>query len=82
MEGKLKNRLLELIQARERRENRKIPMTEIAAEIDVSERTVKRWIENSIGKFEAPIIENICRVFDCDLSDLLYIEPVSSETKG
>ena len=75
MDGTLKNRLLELIQERERKLARKITIAEIAAEIDVSERTIKRWVANDVTKFEAPIVERICRKFECDLQDLLYLEP-------
>lgn len=70
----LKNRLLMLIQERERTMNRRIKLKDLAEFVGVTNHTITSWIRNDVRKYEAHIIEGFCDYFDCDLGDLLYFE--------
>ncbi|MBA3868964.1 MAG: helix-turn-helix transcriptional regulator [Chloroflexota bacterium] len=75
----LKNRLLELIQARERMINRRIKLKDLALFVGVTNHTITSWIRNDVRKYEAHIIEGFCDYFDCDVADLLYFEKIEVE---
>lgn len=70
----LKNRLLILIQERERSISRRIKLKDLASFVGVTNHTVTSWIRNDVRKYEAQIIEGFCDYFDCDIADLLYFE--------
>ncbi|MDQ7024001.1 MAG: helix-turn-helix transcriptional regulator [Anaerolineae bacterium] len=71
---KVRNRLLELIQERERKRGRRIILRDIAEFVDVSDHTITNWIRNNVTRFDSKLIEGLCDYFDCDVSDLLYFE--------
>lgn len=75
----LKNRLLILIQERERKMSRRIKLKDLASFVGVTNHTVTSWIRNEVRKYEAQIVEGFCDYFDCDLVDLLYFELVEVE---
>lgn len=69
-----------LLNEKERQAGRRIKQIEIARELEISPRTVASWLQNDVTKFEAHIVERFCNYFDCDVSDLLYLEPVNDES--
>jgi putative transcriptional regulator len=73
---KVRNRLLELIQERERERGRRIKQHEIAEFVGVSDHTIIHWIRNQTTKFDGQTIERLCDYFNCEISDLLYFEMV------
>jgi putative transcriptional regulator len=70
----VRNRLLELMQARERQIGRRIKQHDIAQFAGVSDHTIIHWVRNETNRFEGQIIERLCEYFDCEISDLLYFE--------
>jgi len=69
----LKNNLHRLIQQKELTENRKIGIRELALESGVSFSTLYRILnQGDIPKI--PTIERLCRYFNCEIGDLIYIE--------
>jgi DNA-binding Xre family transcriptional regulator len=78
----LKNRLLELIQERERKINRRIKLKDLASFVGVTNHTVTSWIRNDVRKYEAHIVEGLCDYFGCDVGDLLYFEMAEIEDVG
>lgn len=76
---KVRNRLLELIQARERQIGRRVKQHDIATFVGVSDHTIINWIRNETNRYEGQIIERLCDYFDCEISDLLYFEWVEVE---
>jgi putative transcriptional regulator len=80
MEKRLKNRLLLLVHEKERKEGRRVPQSEIAKAIGVTNHTIGNWIRNDVTKFEAHVIEGLCRYFDCEVGDLLYLEIVEDKS--
>lgn len=75
MVGKLRSRFLTLVSIKEHEIGRRIKAIEIAEATGVSPATVGRWLKNEVNKFEGPVLEAFCSYFDCDVGDLLYIEP-------
>lgn len=75
----LKNRLLELIQERERKINRRIKLKDLALFVGVTNHTITSWIRNDVRKYEAHIIEGLCDYFNCDINDLLSFEMIDVE---
>lgn len=71
---KLRNRLLELIQERERKIRRRIKQHDLATFIGVADNTITNWIHNDVSRFDAKIVEGICDYFDCEIEDLFYFE--------
>jgi DNA-binding Xre family transcriptional regulator len=79
MHGKLKNRLFVLIRKREIELGRPVTQIELAEKLGFSEQLISRWVHNEVTRFDAEIVEKICAEFDCDLNDLLYLEPVRKD---
>jgi len=73
----LRNRFLDLLLEKERRENRRVTQKEISFATGISQQTLTAWVHNNVTKFEAGIVEKLCDYFDCELSDLLYFERTS-----
>jgi DNA-binding Xre family transcriptional regulator len=78
---KVRNRLLELMQERERKLGRRLKQREIAEFVKSTDHTIKSWIHNEVTRFDSHIIEGLCNYFDCDLGDLLYFEWVETDEK-
>jgi DNA-binding Xre family transcriptional regulator len=81
MKHRLRNRVLFLLTEKERREGRRIKQLEIAKAIQVSPHTVGSWLRDEVTKLEAHVIEGLCEYFECDVCDLLYLEPMESDKR-
>lgn len=66
-----------LVNNKEQREGRRITNKEIAKATGVSMPTITRWMRNEVTKIDTPVLEAFCKYFDCDIADLLYLEPGS-----
>lgn len=79
MSTTLRNRFLELLLERERRENRRVTQKEISFATGISQQTMTAWVHNNVTKFEAGIVEKLCDYFGCEVGDLLYLERTPDE---
>jgi putative transcriptional regulator len=79
MGRKLKNRLDYLIIEKQRKEKKRIKLSEIAEAIDVRNNTITNWLKNDQQKLDIAVVERLCDYFECDLSDLLYFEIVNED---
>jgi putative transcriptional regulator len=75
----LRNRLLELMQARERKEGRRLKQREISSFIGVTDHTISSWLKNDVTRYDKHVVEGLCDYFDCEVGDLLYFEYVEYE---
>jgi DNA-binding Xre family transcriptional regulator len=82
MRRKLKNRFLTLLHQKEQREKRRITQIEIAKHAGVSHPTIANWMQDKVTKFEAHVLEGLCDYFECELSDLLYLEATGEGEQG
>lgn len=65
----VRNRLSELLTERQ------MTLAELQRKVGrVDMRTLKRWQDNQIDRFDAPTIEKLCKALDCRLSDLLVLD--------
>lgn len=76
---KIRNRLLELMQERERKIGRRLKQHDIAQFAGVTDHTIIKWIRNETSRYEAETLERLCDYFDCDMSDFLYFEVTDIE---
>lgn len=76
---KIRNRLLELIQERERKMGRRLKQHDLAVFAGVSDHTIINWIRNETTRYEGQTIERLCEYFDCEISDLLVFDWVEVE---
>lgn len=74
----MKHRLLELVQQKEMKLGRRLTMSEIAKGSNVSVKLVSRWLDDKeeTTRYDAHVIAGFCRYFNCDISDLLYLDSV------
>ncbi len=70
----LRNRLFLLINEKERRVGRKISYAEISEETGIGISVLSRWVQNKVDRFDGHVVVRLCDYFECDLSDLLYID--------
>lgn len=72
---RLHNRFLYLLTEKERKEGRRILQKEIAEAVGVPNHTIGRWIRDEVERYERELMERICDYFQCDIADLLYLDP-------
>ncbi|MCK4816142.1 helix-turn-helix transcriptional regulator [bacterium] len=72
----IKYNLKELIAKREFQEKRRISLSEIAKEIDISRATLSK-IANSKGDYstKTEYVEKLCKYFECTTDELMTIIP-------
>lgn len=77
----LKHRLFELTAKKTISDNRRITQQDISTETGIAPFTIARLMNNdSIERINSDDVKRLCRYFNCDVSDFLYIEyPVTSE---
>ena len=75
----LKNRLLELMQARERKEGRRLKQREISSFIGVTDHTISSWLKNDVTRYDKHVVEGLCAYFQCEVGDLLYLDDVEED---
>ncbi len=67
------NRLAELHAEKEKREKRRIPLSEVARQASIKRQTVAAWYSGEVSTYYPEIIEALCKYYECDISDLLSI---------
>jgi transcriptional regulator with XRE-family HTH domain len=65
-----------LLAQKRAKEKKNIPLSEVAAETGISRPTLVAWANNTVTRFDLPVIEALCQYFNVGLSGLLeYIPP-------
>ena len=67
----IKNRFAELLDKKARQEGRYIPLAEVAIETGVTRRTLYKWQENKITKYDTKVIDALCAYFGVSFTELL-----------
>ena len=65
------NRFLTLLAEKGIRENRRISIAEVSRETGITRSTLQGWANNTISRFDAPVIEALCLYFDCEPGNLI-----------
>ena len=67
----INNRFLILLAQKETVENRRISIAEVARETKIDQRTLGKWAKNSLARYDAPVIDALCKYFNCTPGDLI-----------
>jgi DNA-binding Xre family transcriptional regulator len=78
MAYKLRNRFLYLVTEKERKIGRKIKFVEIAEATGIANSAISRWMNGTVERYDAHVVEKLCEYLECDLCDLLYFETVDA----
>lgn len=69
------NRFAALLAEKGIQEKRRITVAEVARTTGIDQRTLGKWANNTITRYDAPVIDALCRYFDCNPGDLLQYSP-------
>lgn len=69
------NRFGVLVAEKSAKEKRRVSIAEVSRDTGIGQRTLLQWAHNSITRYDAPVIEALCRYFACQVGDLLTYEP-------
>ena len=70
----LRTKFPALVASKEATENRRIPNTELAVALGVSESSVSRWRSGKISSLSHDMLLRMCEYFRCEVGELLYID--------
>jgi transcriptional regulator with XRE-family HTH domain len=72
----IKNRFAQLLDEKQKSEDRFIPLAEVAGETRISRKTLYAWEKNIITRYDPKVIDALCEYFGVGLSELLdHIPP-------
>jgi len=72
----INNRFGELLAAKRAKAKRTLSLSEVSKATGISRPTLVAWSNNTVTRFDLPVIEALCQYFDVTLSELLeYIPP-------
>lgn len=69
------NRFAVLLAEKQKKEDRFIPIGEVAGDTGVSRKTLYKWEKNTLDRFDKDVIEKLCKYFGVDVSDLIEYTP-------
>lgn len=69
------NRFGVLLAEKARKEKRRISIAEVSRDTGIGQRTLLQWAHDSITRYDAAVIEALCRYFNCEVGDLIQYEP-------
>jgi putative transcriptional regulator len=71
----ISNRFAQLLEQKQKKEDRYISLAEVASDINVSRKTLYKWEKNTVDRFDRDVIEKLCKYFGVELSELLEYSP-------
>lgn len=71
----VKNRMIELMGAKQAKEGRTITASTVARETGLTRQVISKWMRGEVVEFRAQMVEELCVYFRCGVEDLLYIDP-------
>ena len=57
------------------KEKRNISIAEVARKTKITPKTLQQWYSNKVTRYDAPVIEALCKYFNCSLGDLITYIP-------
>ncbi|HNE03588.1 MAG TPA: helix-turn-helix transcriptional regulator [Anaerolineales bacterium] len=76
------NRFAILLAEKRIKERRNISLAEVADEIGISRKTLYAWENNTVTRFDVPVIDALCQYFSVKPGDLFeYIEEEQPKKK-
>ena len=77
----IRNNFAKLLEEKSRRENRFIPLSEVANAARVARKTLYKWERNEVEEFNGDVAEKLLHYFGVGLSDLLEVVPAEHAKK-
>ena len=77
----VKNRLAILMAERSIQKQRRITLSEIADEADVSHTTLTKYMQQRATRFDGDVLEKLCKYFGVQVDKLIYVDPDPSHAK-
>ena len=77
----IRNNFARLLEERSRKENRFLPLSEVANAAKIARKTLYKWERNEVEEFNGDVAEKLCKYFGVGLSDLLEIVPADPQPK-
>jgi transcriptional regulator with XRE-family HTH domain len=77
----IKNNFAVLLQKKQDKEHRFIPLSEVAQATGITRKTLYQWEKNVITRYDPKVIDALCEYFGVTLSELLdHTLPAEDET--
>ncbi len=70
----MRTRIVELMGKKQTAESRVINQAIVAEEANLSRQTINKWVNGDLRRFDEDTIIKLCDYFDCDMSELLYLD--------
>jgi len=71
----INNRFGVLLAEKQISERRNIPLSEISQSTKIPRQTLYAWQHNTVTRYDAHVIDALCKYFDCQPGDLFhYVE--------
>jgi len=70
----IENRFAVMLAEKGAKEKRRIPVSEVARASGITPKTLQGWANNTVTRFDVPVLEALCRYFNCQPGDLLKYE--------
>jgi putative transcriptional regulator len=67
----ISNNFAVLLQKKQDKENRFIPLSEVAQATGIHRKTLYQWEKNIVTRFDTEIVDRLCGYFGVTLSELL-----------
>lgn len=69
------NRFAALLAEKRIKERRNISLQEVAQKTGISRQTLYKWENNSVNRFDVPVINALCQFFNVNPGDLFEYVP-------
>lgn len=69
----IRNRFNELLREKLKRENRQASLRQISFELELPYKTVHAWAHDEITRYDAVMVEKLCRYFGVAVGELLEL---------
>lgn len=71
----MRTRILQLMTEKQAKEGtRVITPAVVANATGLTRATIMKWIKDDLDRLEDPTIVALCRYFNCDIQDLIYLD--------
>ena len=76
----INNRFGVLLAEKQKEERRNIPLAEVSENTGISRRALYAWENNTVSRFDVPVINALCKYFDVQPGELFEYVPDPPET--
>jgi DNA-binding Xre family transcriptional regulator len=66
-------RFNDLLVEKQKRDNRHISLLQISKDTGIPYKTIWSWANDDLTRFDANVIETLCRYFACSVGELLEV---------